>query len=162
MVHLQFATCTNLLEGPKNVGPLDHLNTNYSKCDIQQFNAGSLAWTIVAPSNPVPAYYISRSREVWKTRWKPWTRKLTRLFRPYLGRNTPRGSVGVTFLVRHAWMTQLVRVSWCQSIGGTLFVRRAGYDLAQTLLVRRSWSHTLCNTLLGRYFCQTLFEWHSC
>ena len=39
-----------------------------------------------------------------KTKWKPRTRKLTRVFGPYFGRNTFRGTVGVIYLVvRHAW-----------------------------------------------------------
>ena len=90
------------------------------------------------------------------TRWKPRTRKLTRLFRPYLGRNTPRGSVGVTFLVRHAWndsigKSLLVRKSWSDTLCKTSLRRSCSNTLGKTLLVRDSWSHTLCKTLLECY-----------
>ena len=93
---------------------------------------------------------------VRKTRWKPRTRKLTRLFRPYFGRNTPRGSVGVTFLVRHAWndsigKSLLVRKSWSDTLCKTSLRRSWSNTLGKTLLVRDSWSHTLCNTLLECY-----------
>ena len=96
-----------------------------------------------------------------KTKSKPRTRKLTRLFRPYFGRNTPRVSVGVTFLVRQAWSDSigkslLMRKYWSDTFRKTSLIRSCSDTLAwqntlgKTLLARDSWSHTLCNTLLER------------